>query len=697
MNWEILAASRLVENLGWTLLHTVWQFALIAFILLLLRRVLPQISAHARYTIAVCALGLALVLPVATFLNLSGNTASDLSEYNISSEKNFRKINQKDFQGDSPLAPASSGTQRANADRQNIFGSIDSLQAFFDRNFSTLPPFIVGFWIFGVALFSLRLAGGVRQLRAFKTRQISAPNPDWQERFSALCEKLKISRSVKLLQSNLVETPIVVGFLKPVILIPASVFLQISPRELETVIAHELVHVRRCDPLVNFAQSFIEVLFFYHPCVWWISGVIRKEREFAADEAVIKSCGASRLTYASALANLEEIRQTANQTTPLVLAAANGGNLMQRIAKILEKNTETRAANSLWSAMLALTLISAVVLGVFSTDSASFVNAQTKPKSRKLAIGFVSIPPNDRTADAPNDAQATMRSMIEKLHSHKIPAIGFLQGGSVSDGEKLYPAGADTVRLWRDAGFEIGIGGFRHIWFYNTPYEDYVANVEKNERVARQILAEKNLPLRFFSYPFLNTGKTAQERTRFESWLASRGITPVKYTIDNQEWMYSYAYDAARNAGDMSAMNEIRVAFINYMSEVFDHYEAYSQEMFGRDISQTLVLTPSRLVADSADDLFGMIERHGYQFVSMKEALKDEAYQTPENFYGKAGISWFERWQMARGAALRNEAKVSPLVEEMWESRDKKQLVKPPPPPPPPAPPEPPAPPVSKR
>jgi hypothetical protein len=102
--------------------------------------------------------------------------------------------------------------------------------------------------------------------------------------------------------------------------------------------------------------------------------------------------------------------------------------------------------------------------------------------------------------------------LIEKLKAHKIPAIGFVQGGMISDGEKLFPVRANIVRLWRDAGFEIGIGGFKHIWFNGNSVENYIANTEKNERVVRQILAEKNLPLLYFSYPFLNTGKSAGDR-----------------------------------------------------------------------------------------------------------------------------------------------------------------------------------------
>lgn len=269
----------------------------------------------------------------------------------------------------------------------------------------------------------------------------------------------------------------------------------------------------------------------------------------------------------------------------------------------------------------------------------------------------------------------------------------------VSDGEKFYPAQADTVRLWRDTGFEIGIGGYKHIWFYDTPVEDYIANVEKNERIVKQILAEKNLTPRYFSYPYLNTGKTTDDKNRFENWLAGRGLKSVKYTIDNQEWMYSYAYDAALNNGDKSAANQIRREFLDYMSKMFDHYEAYSAEMFGRDINQTMVLTTSRLVAESADELYGMIENRGYRFVSMDEAQADAAYETAENFAGvKAGISWFERWQLAQGKKLRDEPRVDKSVSDVWDNRNNKIAPLPPKPPAPPSnpPPPPPPPPVKE-
>lgn len=351
---------------------------------------------------------------------------------------------------------------------------------------------------------------------------------------------------------------------------------------------------------------------------------------------------------------------------------------MQRIQKILQKNTvieqqRRRTSFSAWPAFLAFLLIPAVVAAVFSVNKATFAGAHKITKNRKLAIGFVSIPPVDRTNNPPKDADATARLLIAKLTQHKIPAIGFVNGSMISDGEKLYPVRANIIRLWRDAGLEIGIGNFKHVWFYNTPFDEYIGGVEKNEAVTKKILAEKNLPLRYFSYPYLNTGKNIEERNRFESWLQSRDIVPVKYTIDNQEWMYSFAYDMARNDNDINTMNEIRGEFIDYMAKMFDHYEAYSQEMFGRDIAQTMVLTPSRLVADSAGELFAMIEQRDYTFISMHEALTDEAYKTPEKFYGESGISWFERWAMAQGKKLRDEPEVNEDVLKIWNDRKPKK------------------------
>lgn len=670
MNWETFVTSKLVSDLGWTLFYSLWQITLICGVLLLSRRVLRDRTANIRYTASVAALSLSLVLPVVTFVQISVTSAGTATVTTSGGSAAARQKTRggwlrNDGEVNDPLAETS-------RDAESARSSLAGLRAILEREIPNALPFAVGLWLLGVALFAMRLGGGIWQLRQYKTRDVEPADGRWQQTFLSLCEKLDVRHKVRLLQSSLVKTPIAIGIFKPFILVPASLFLQIHPRELETIIAHELIHIRRYDPLVNIFQSVIETMLFYHPGVWWISACVRREREFAADSEVTRLFEDSHITYARALANLEAIRQLADQQLPHLATAANGGNLMQRIERILKIKTEVGKATSTWTATLALLLTSAVLLAVFSYQSSSLVNAQSKGEGRKLAIGFVSIPPVDRTENPPKDSEATARLLIHALKRYKVPATGFLQGGMISDGEKFFPVRREIARMWIDAGFEVGLGGFNHIKLYNTPVDEYIANIEKNETVAKKLLGDMGAPPRYFSYPFLNTGKTVEDKAKVEQWLANRGYTSVKYSFDNNEWMYSYAYDTARNDNDVDTMKEIREAYLAYMSKMFDHYEAYTSEMFGRDIAQTMVLTPSRLVTDTADEFFAIAKKRGYTFISVDEAQGDGAYKTKENFTGDAGISWFERWSMAKGRQLRDEPRVDPSVERMWEARSKK-------------------------
>lgn len=667
-------ASLLVENLGWTLLHSIWQIALVAAWLFVTLKLARKATANFRYLLSCSAICLTLILPLATFIWLMNSPQKTEAQVKYSKleqdslpleeirrNENFAAIETNDF------LPVGESTSNF---------SLENWRNKFENYFAPRLHIFVWLWLAGVLFCAFKTGIGLRQLRHLKTRRNSAASDEWQKRFADLCRRIGVSAQIRLRESALVSAPVVVGWLKPVVLVPGAAFLRMSAAQLEAVIVHELIHIRRHDFLINLLQTAIETLLFFHPCVWWISAQIRREREFVCDDLVVKFYG-ERLTYARALVNLESSRKLLKQQNPQLTMAADGGKLRQRIRRIIEPKNNLRPSRfSALASGLTLFLVAAVLISFSMMSFKSSANADNHLRRKKMAIGFVSIPPVDRMGNSPNEADTTARLLIGKLKAHHVPAIGFLLGGAISDGENLYPANARIVRAWRDAEFEIGIGNFKHIWFYDTPFDEYVAGVEKNERIARQILAEKNLPLTFFSYPYLNTGKTAEDRTRFENWLTGRDLKPVKYTFDNSEWMYSYAYDTARKADDAELMKQIRTEYLDYMIKMTAHYEAYSQDLFGRDINQTLVLTPSRLVADTADEFLGMLNRRGYEFVAMDEAQRDPAYQTKEaHITNKSGISWFERWQTAQGKPLRDEPRVSRMVNEIWkESETKKRL-----------------------
>src|SRR5205085_11492852 len=151
----------------------------------------------------------------------------------------------------------------------------------------------------------------------------------WQETLARLARRLRVSRPVRLCASALVEVPTVVGWLRPVVLLPVCALTALSAPQLEALIAHELAHIRRHDYLCNLLQTIIETLLFYHPAVWWLSKRVRIEREHCCDDAAVAATG-DVLVYARALTALEQLRR---RPAPALVIAANGGSLMQRIQR----------------------------------------------------------------------------------------------------------------------------------------------------------------------------------------------------------------------------------------------------------------------------------------------------------------------------------------------------------------------------
>ena len=179
---------------------------------------------------------------------------------------------------------------------------------------------------------------------------------------SRLSRRLHISRAVALLESTLVDVPTVVGFVKPVVLLPASALAGLTLQQLEAILAHELAHIRRHDYLVNLLQTLVETVLFYHPAVWWVSRRIRVERENCCDDLAVRLCG-DPVAYASALADLEALR-----SGPLpdhhIAMAATGGSLLQRVRRLLGAPTSHTGRGPAWLAgSVAVLLVGGIALG----------------------------------------------------------------------------------------------------------------------------------------------------------------------------------------------------------------------------------------------------------------------------------------------------------------------------------------------
>jgi beta-lactamase regulating signal transducer with metallopeptidase domain len=220
-------------------------------------------------------------------------------------------------------------------------------------------PWLFAAWLCGVAAFSaVQLAGWLEIHR--RRRRGARLAEELRAVVPRLCRSLGIRRPVALLESAAVAVPAVIGWLRPVVLVPASALAGLTPQQLELILAHELAHVRRNDYLVNLVQAVVETLLFYHPAAWWMSRQVRREREHCCDDLAVAVAG-NRLEYARALAVLEELRAAPLRLAPAATGPAHGV-LLSRIRRLLAPAAGARAprAASGWLAgALGLGLLAA--------------------------------------------------------------------------------------------------------------------------------------------------------------------------------------------------------------------------------------------------------------------------------------------------------------------------------------------------
>ncbi len=365
-----LPSGPLTQAIGWALLHLIWQGALIAACLAIVLRLLTGGSASLRYFVSCAALGLLVILGVA-----SGVRSFRAAEAPVSAAPT--QLGSPLIQH-SPTFPVAALAQP------------DRLRSLAHAANDVLPV-IVAVWFAGVAMFSLRLLLEWLRAHLLVNRHASRAREQWQASVRRLSGALGVRRAVRVLESSAIDVPSVMGLLRPVILLPASALSGLAPSQLEMILAHELAHIRRHDFLINLLQAVVETVLFYHPAVWWISRQIRVEREDCCDDLAVAVCG-NRLRYARTLLKLEELRASA---MPLTLSA-NGGSLFQRIRRIAVGTKATTGPAIRLAGALAV--LSFVMLAITLPWSPALGRSNTREKhvrptvQRRPSIQAVVVP-----------------------------------------------------------------------------------------------------------------------------------------------------------------------------------------------------------------------------------------------------------------------------------------------------------------
>ena len=343
----------IIEKLGWTLIHFLWQGTILAILLAITLRLLRRRTSNARYLAGCMTLLLMVILPIVTmqFIEIEPAVLEPIAfgEPLKTAEVPITPLEVKEV----PLFERAPESVPFKPDITFTKADV-SLRERFVTVCQPLLPFIVMIYFLGVFGLSIWNLGGWCQLQRLRRLFIKPVNDMIISRIAELSRLFRINRAVEVFESRLVAVPTVIGSLKPVILLPAAALSGLSAEQFEAILAHELAHIKRYDYLVNLIQTVVEILGFYHPAVWWVSNKIRAERENCCDDLAVKATGDS-VKYAKALTLMEELR-----SSPQLAVAASGGSLFKRILRLLERQKDEKKKDG-WLAPVVVTLLIAIL------------------------------------------------------------------------------------------------------------------------------------------------------------------------------------------------------------------------------------------------------------------------------------------------------------------------------------------------
>ena len=390
-NLSLWLPPDIVSELGWTLIHFLWQGLLLAA---LLQVVLPLCrSAVARHNWALATLAAMCLAPLATFVWLRGQESSDIA--------------------------LASGTMPQGMEMG--FGGFGP-----ESFLASWTGWLVDFWLAGIVLLSLRALGGLVLAQRLRQNSFALCDELLLQRFHRLQRQVGVSRPVQFLQTQLVTAPVIIGWLKPAILIPVSAITGLAPQQLDALILHELAHIRRLDAFINLTLVMVETVLFYHPAIWWVSRQIRNEREYCCDDFAVAHCGEAA-TYVEALTSLAIAR-----AVPAFALSASGGALKYRVARLLVAPSDSRSFSL--SAIAGLAFLS-LVLGTVATAQ---TNAQVNKPHFEIRVVDESV--DKDTLQGPKGDDRVRMAKPDK----GMPELLWLKREGQIDGDALAEAHVNT-------------------------------------------------------------------------------------------------------------------------------------------------------------------------------------------------------------------------------------------------------------
>jgi len=277
------------------------------------------------------------------------------------------------------------------------------------------------------------------------------------------------------------------------------------------------------------------------------------------------------------------------------------------------------------------------------------ISALASGQKRQVCFSIDDLPVVSYGINDSNYQKQIFNNIVKSLVNNRVPAIGFVNEGKMHNGKVVARYQKELLKSWIKGGLELGNHTYSHPDYNKISCMEYADNLLKGEKVLKEVLSESGKNIKYFRHPFLHVGDTKSKADSLDSFLKEHGYSVAPVTIDNEDYLFALAYKRASVDNDTMLMNRIGRDYIDYMEKKLHFYERQSVALFGREITQVLLIHASLLNSVYLDALASMYMRNGYEFVDMDTALRDEAYNQEVTCYGKWGISWIDRWAISMG------------------------------------------------
>src|SRR5580698_2567432 len=276
-------------------------------------------------------------------------------------------------------------------------------------------------------------------------------------------------------------------------------------------------------------------------------------------------------------------------------------------------------------------------------------SAQTaKAPDRQVAITIDDLPAGMADRLPASDITAMTVKLLGTLRDQKIPVVGFVNE------KKLYKTGEvderiKALQMWLDYGFELGNHTFSHASLNQVGLKSWEDDVIQGESVIRLLLAPRKMKLRYFRHPYHDTGRDLLTRRQAEAFLVERGYRIAPNTLDGWDWMFAGLYEDAKKRNDTALQQQIVKEYLAHHDAAIAYAEQLSVKVVGYEPKQILLLHASNLEADHIGELLDLLRKRGYRFITLEDALGDQAYSLPDTYVGEEGTGWIEHWAITQG------------------------------------------------